>query len=308
VDLARERVQLGELVRDAATAARNAAEQKGLAFSVDVAPTVEGEVETDPLRLRQIVGNLLSNAVKFTERGEVALSVSRSADVAERVVIEVRDTGVGFDAETAERLFRRFEQADGSSTRRFGGVGLGLAICQALAEQMGGSISADGRLGEGATFRVEIPLAALSGAGAEPEPLTRPLHVLCVEDHPVNRKVVEYMMEVAGVRLTMVENGALAVEAFTSQAFDAVLMDMQMPVMDGLAATRAIREFEASSGHAPTPVIMVTAHGLPEHVAASRAAGADRHVTRPVSPTDLLSLIMELVQRSQTDAAQRLSA
>ena len=308
VDLARETVQLGDLARDAAAAARSQAQQKNLAFSVEVATDAEGEVETDPMRLRQVLSNLLSNAVKFTERGEIVMTVSRASDDDGRVVIAVRDTGVGFDADTADRLFRRFEQADGSSTRRFGGVGLGLAICKALVQQMGGTITAEGRPDEGATFRVELPLTARAGEVAEREPMTRPLHVLCVEDHPVNRKVVEYMMEVAGVRLTMVENGALSVDAYKAQAFDAVLMDMQMPVMDGLAATRAIREYETSTGRAPTPIIMVTAHGLPEHIAASRTAGADRHVTRPVTPTDLLSLIVELVNRNQDEAAKRLTA
>ncbi|HEX8568658.1 MAG TPA: response regulator [Caulobacteraceae bacterium] len=308
VDLTREAVNLGELAREAAASARSAAQQKNLAFSVEIAPDAEGEVEADPMRLRQVIGNLLSNAVKFTERGEIAMTVSRSAEVPERVVIAVRDTGVGFDADTADRLFRRFEQADGSSTRRFGGVGLGLAICQALVEQMGGVIRAEGQPGEGAVFRVELPLLPAGEGRNTVEPLSRQLHVLCVEDHPVNRKVVEYMMEVAGVRLTMVENGALAVDAYKAQAFDAVLMDMQMPVMDGLAATRAIREYEASTNRGRTPVIMVTAHGLPEHIAASRTAGADRHVTRPVSPTDLLGLIVELVQQAREDQGQRLTA
>lgn len=313
VAIARQNTHVGELVRDTAATAAAQARQKGLSFNIELSPDVETNAEVDPDRLRQVLANLLSNAVKFTEQGEITLRVSRSPTATQTAVFEVIDTGVGFDPATAERLFERFEQADGSATRRFGGVGLGLAICRELVGQMGGAITAAGSPGQGATFRVEVPLPRMEAAVQPGRPATastgKPLHVLCVEDHPVNRKVMEYMMRVAGVELTAVENGAEAVTAFKAQNFDAVLMDMQMPVMDGLTATREIRAYEASASREQTPVIMVTAFGFPEHVRASEAAGADRHVTKPVDPKALMSLIDELVARAATRAGpQSLSA
>lgn len=227
VALANEATNLGELIRDAAANAAVQARKKGLAFRIEVSPDAEGGAEVDPDRLRQVLANLLSNAVKFTQSGEVVLKVARSPTADQTVVFEVADTGVGFDPETAERLFARFEQADNSATRRFGGVGLGLSICRELVGQMGGEISAEGRPGQGSTFRVELPLPRAQAA-AQPRSVSaatdaeKPLHVLCVEDHPVNRRVMEYMMRIAGVELTAVENGEEAVAIFKQQAFDAV--------------------------------------------------------------------------------------
>lgn len=299
VELVRQVVPLGGLIRDAAAPCVEKARKKGLTFHIDVSPDAEGGAQVDPARLRQVLANLLDNAVKFTAQGGIILAARRQAPGAADVVIEVSDTGVGFEPAVADRLFERFEQADGSATRRFGGVGLGLAICRQLVEQMEGAISAEGRPGEGATFRVVVALPSQEGAAApEPRPARetgRPLHVLCVEDHPVNRKVMGYMMEAAGLNMTAVENGAEAVAAFKAQTFDIVLMDIEMPVMDGLTATREIRAFEAAETREATPVIIVTAHGLPEHVRSSEAAGADRHVTKPVDPRALLGLIDELV-------------
>jgi signal transduction histidine kinase len=160
--LHREVVSLGEVVKDAVAAAQARAAAKGLAFKLDVATGAAGPVEADVQRLRQVLGKLLDNAVKFTEAGEVSLTVKRAE--AAQVVLEVRDTGVGFDEDTARRMFNPFEQADGSLTRRFGGVGLGLAICRGLVELMDGAITAEGRPGKGATFRVELPLPALAAA------------------------------------------------------------------------------------------------------------------------------------------------
>ncbi len=164
VALETEARPLGDLVRGAAAPARAQARHKGLAFSVELSPDAEGEAEVDPDRLGQVLANLLGNAVKFTEHGEVSLRVSRTPVDGDMVVFEVRDTGVGFNPETAQRLFNSFEQADGSSTRRFGGVGLGLTICRELVEQMGGAISAEGWPGEGALFRVEAPLPRVLGS------------------------------------------------------------------------------------------------------------------------------------------------
>jgi signal transduction histidine kinase len=310
--LSSQTIPLGELIREAAASAAVQARRKGLDFRVEISPEAEGPAEVDPDRLRQILANLLSNAVKFTHTGGVSLMARRAPADGPGVVIEVSDTGVGFDTSQSERLFEPFEQADGSSTRRFGGVGLGLSICRELVSQMGGSITAEGRPGEGAVFRVVAPLPAVECAAPEAVPAARgepELHVLCVEDHPVNRKVMEYMMRTAGLDLTAVENGAEAVEAYKRQHFDVILMDLQMPIMDGLTATREIRAYEVATGRAPAPVIMVTAYGFPEHIRASEAAGADRHVTKPVDPKALLTAIYEVIaERAASSLPQVLSA
>ena len=307
LELSQQTISLGSLTREAAEPWRRQAEQKGLSFQLHVDAACEGDVNVDPGRLRQVLSKLLSNAVKFTEKGEVTLTLDRPAPAPGWVAFTLRDTGVGFDPALADRLFSRFEQADNSVTRRFGGVGLGLAICQELIQQMGGTITAVGAPGEGATFRVELPLSPAGVSAAATPAATPPLRVLCVEDHPVNRKVVKLIMDAAGVGMTSVENGAEAVETCKSERFDAILMDMQMPVMDGLTATRAIREYEALQGLAPTPIVMVTAHGFPEHVAASQAAGANRHMTKPVNAADLVNVITELT-RSAAAPRQRFAA
>ena len=306
LELSRQKLNLGALVREAAAPWQAQAQQKGLGFKVTVASGSEGEVQVDPARLRQILSKLLSNAVKFTEAGEIELTVDRLDTAASWVAFDVRDTGVGFDPAAADRLFARFEQADNSVTRRFGGVGLGLAICQELVHQMAGTITAKSVPGEGATFRVQLPLPAIgstaTGPGEDaPDPAAgaSALRVLCVEDHPINRKVMQLIMDAAGVTMTAVENGAEAVETCKSERFDVILMDMQMPVMDGLTATRAIRAFEAHEGRTPTPILMVTAHGFPEHVAASAAAGADRHLTKPVNAGELIGLIRQLTASAE---------
>jgi CheY-like chemotaxis protein len=206
--------------------------------------------------------------------------------------VTVRDTGIGFAPEMKEKLFGRFQQADGSITRRFGGTGLGMAISRELCELMGGILDAESDEGKGARFWFDLPLAPAETAAPATEAMPvqapeRPLRVLLADDHPTNRKVVELMLE--GVaEVVSVENGAEALMALGTDLFDLVLMDMQMPVMDGLEATRRIRETEAAAGRTPTPLIMLTANALPEHVAASLAAGADRHLEKPVTFADLL--------------------
>ena len=303
MEIAPKRFLLGDLVRSAASSVQQQAVQKGLEFEIRIDGEAEGQVETDAARLRQILLKVLSNAVKFTAHGEVAISVTRPASEPDNVIIAVTDTGIGFDPAAAERLFERFEQADGSLTRPFEGAGLGLAICREVVQLLGGTISAEGRPGEGATFTMELPLPKVETDRprrelAEPSD-DGPMRILCAEDHPINRQLIEYILTTAGVSLVSVENGAQAVEAFKAEPFDAVLMDMQMPVMDGLAATRAIRAFEASLGRSPTPVVMVTAHGLPEHIRTSLAAGADRHVTKPFVAADLLTVLAELSHASE---------
>ena len=275
---------LAQLVRGMAELHAAAAEAKHLDFRWSVSPDAEGTYEGDSGRISQILSNLLANAVKFTAQGEVSLEVDRV------------DTGVGFDEGIRERLFKRFVQADQSITRQFGGTGLGLSICAALAEMMGGGISAEASPGQGARFEVLLPLircATLAEAAAEDdgEISLEGMRVLVAEDHPTNRKVVEIVLEPFGVDLTMVGDGEAALRAMGEASFDAVLMDMQMPVMDGLSATRAIRAREVASGAPPVLVIMLTANAMEEHIAAAKAAGANLHLAKPLHPAQLLEAL-----------------
>jgi len=297
--------QLGELVRTTASLATLQADEKGVAVKVEVDPAVERAFQGDPYRIRQVLLNLLSNAVKFTERGTVTVLAEARSEAVVRVT--VRDTGIGFRPEMKEQLFGRFHQADGSITRRFGGTGLGMTISRELTQLMGGVLDAEGREGEGASFWFDLPLTPAEAleadeASAPAEAPDRPLRVLLADDHPTNRKVVELMLEHLA-EVVSVENGAEALMALGTDVFDVVLMDMQMPVMDGLEATRRIRETEAALGRAPTPIVMLTANALPEHVAASHVAGADRHLEKPVTLAGLLEAMNDVLAWDDPEAA-----
>jgi len=323
LELRPESFDLAGALREVAGLFESGAEAKGLKLRLDIDPKLEGGFKADPVRIRQVASNLLSNAVKFTAHGEVALTATVVAEADDMAVlrISVSDTGIGFDEATRQRLFERFEQADGSITRQFGGTGLGLSICRSLATMMGGRLWADSATGEGSTFTLELelqrdhaapageaartfPAASANEAGA-PDPdaaPSRPVRVLLAEDHPTNRRVVELILDGAGVDLTSVENGALAVEMFGLYDYDLILMDMQMPVMDGLNATRSIRATERVEERAPTPIFALTANAMPEHVEQTRAAGADGHLTKPLSAEALLDIIAH-IREGQLDAA-----
>ncbi len=310
--------------RDTGALFEASAQDKGLNFEVEVDSEAPGALSRgalllgDVTRLRQVLSNLLSNAVKFTAQGGVKLTVqTRCEGDSVMAVFRVADSGVGFDRETARRLFDRFEQADGSITRRYGGSGLGLAISRSLAEAMGGSLTATSAPGVGSVFEFRLPLeraaapAADEGLGCESRPGDLPdlsgLCVLVAEDHPTNRRVVQLILGSAGVEPLCVENGAAAVEAWEGQAFDLVLMDMQMPVMDGLSAIRAIRRREAGAARARTTILALTANAMPEDVEASRAAGADGHLTKPITAADLLEAVRDVAMNkaASTPSARR---
>jgi signal transduction histidine kinase/ActR/RegA family two-component response regulator len=284
---------LARLVGGVAELHRASAEAKGLEFRWWLEPDLEGSYLGDAGRISQILNNLLANAVKFTGVGGVSLTV----DSGDRGLgFTVSDTGVGFDDEVRQRLFKRFVQADQSITRQFGGTGLGLSICAALAEMMGGGIDARAAIGLGATFRVDLPLPRVQAVEDHEEDdgeavSLEGLRVLVAEDHPTNQKVVRIVLEPFDVALTMVDDGQAALAAFEPGAFDVVLMDMQMPVMDGLTATRLIREREAAAGAAPVLLIMLTANAMEEHVAAAKAVGADLHLSKPMRPAQLLDAL-----------------
>jgi signal transduction histidine kinase/CheY-like chemotaxis protein len=278
---------------------RASAEAKGLKLISSMAPELAGAYLGDAVRLTQVLSNLLSNAVKFTETGEVVLTVTPGEH---GILFKVADTGIGFEEEVKARLFQRFEQADVSIRRRFGGTGLGLAICRSLIELMGGRIETQSTPGAGSVFSFEL---ALQPAEIAREPVVcdvegedaflEPLRVLLAEDHPTNQKVVQLILESVGAELTIVENGRLALNALEHGVFDVVLMDMQMPELDGLSATTLLRQREIELRLARTPVIMLTANAMDEHRYASLAAGADRHLSKPLRAAELLEAISDVV-------------
>ncbi len=306
VALACEPFELSPVIARTAELHRAVAAAKGLELGWDVTSEAQGWYVGDAVRLTQIVSNLLSNAVKFTAHGRVALH-ARLADGA--LEISVHDTGIGFDVATGARLFQRFEQADPTISRRYGGSGLGLAIARSLVNAMGGAIRAESTPGVGSTFtltaslpRTAAPVLTAAEQDAGEEPALAGVRVLLAEDHPTNQKVVELILEAAGVELVIVENGGDALEALNAGRFDLVLMDMQMPRMDGLSATRLLREKERLLQTSRTPVVMLTANAMPEHVEESRRAGADLHLAKPIRAAELLAVVERLAAEAPAAA------
>lgn len=311
LELSEETFDLEKTVNEAARLYAATAEEKGLRFFVEVAPDARVWIAGDPVRLKQVLTNLVSNAVKFTSAGFVGLNVDRGPDRdgSPTLRFSVEDTGIGFDSATRERLFSRFEQADGAITRRFGGSGLGLAISRQLADMMGGDLDCESEPGGGSAFILTLPMKIAAAPGpvaavAEHGPSTSAgRRILVADDHPTNRKVVELILAQADVKLTMVEDGAQALAAARSQPYDLILMDMQMPVMDGLTAVREIRLHEATMGLERTPIVMLTANALPEHIAGAREAGADLHLAKPFNAAELLGLVTDPPLRVQAVVA-----
>jgi PAS domain S-box-containing protein len=270
------------------------AQLKGLQVGIEQLGPLPAAALADSARLRQVLLNLLTNAIKFTERGEVTISVGYQADAGGHLQIAVRDTGAGLSPEQRGKLFQRFSQADSSISRQHGGTGLGLAICKSLTELMGGTIGVESELGVGSTFWFAI--AAPEAAPIEPQAAQRdpdaapaPARILVVDDVAVNRELVRAMLEVFGHQLTEAASGAEAVERAMQTRFDLILMDLQMPGMDGLAATRAIRA--NSEVNAATPIVALSANVMATHVEACQAAGMDDHIGKPITPGELLAKI-----------------
>ena len=267
------------VARDVTTLLEPQARAKGLAITcAGIAPAVLA----DAGRLRQILFNLVGNAVKFTHRGRVDVQVEHAAD---RCRIRITDTGIGIPADRIERLFQRFSQIDASRTRQYGGSGLGLAISRQLAELMGGDIAAVSVAGEGSTFTLDLPLTAEPSHASNPEATgprspSRPLRLLLVEDHPVNRRVATSLLRRDGHTVEVANDGREALAHHQAGTWDAILMDIQMPVMDGLEATAEIRHRE--QGGRRTPIIALTASSMPDEVARCRAAGMDEILSKPI--------------------------
>jgi signal transduction histidine kinase/CheY-like chemotaxis protein len=308
LDLDPQTVDVHALVGRCASFWRPAAEDAGLSLTVHIAPDAPRYVILDATRAGQIIFNLVSNALKFTGRGGVTLNLGGEtrADGCCDLSITVSDTGMGMSQETQGRLFQAFEQADTSISRRFDGTGLGLAIAQRLAAMMGGRITVRSEEGVGSAFSLHLPVR-LGYAPAEPPPSMveaqrdaspRPRRVLLAEDNPANQRIIELFLRPLDAEVVVVENGARAVDAAARERFDVILMDMQMPVMDGLEATRRIR---APAGpNASTPVLALTANVLAAHQEACVAAGMDGHIGKPIDPRALITAIQSA---SRSDGA-----
>jgi signal transduction histidine kinase/ActR/RegA family two-component response regulator len=275
------------------------AREKGLAFEVAVAPEAQGVWRGDVDRLRQILGNLVANALKFTLQGAVAVRFA-SAEDGSGLRIDVADTGIGISPEIQQRLFDKFVQADSSTTRQFGGSGLGLAICRELATLMGGSVAVQSREGQGSTFTVLLAMprgGTLASAVEQAEQPAAPastspsLRVLAADDNPTNQKVIAAVLAPLGAQVELVADGAACVEAWKRGDYDIILMDIHMPVMDGVEAARTIRDIEAADGRPRTPIVAVTANALAHQVEGYIAAGMDGHVAKPIEVTKLYAAI-----------------
>ena len=281
------------------------ATQKGLAFKVEVTDAARGGWNGDADRIRQVLGNLLANAIKFTQTG----SILARFDVADTgaLVLSITDTGIGIAAEKQATLFEKFVQADNSATRRFGGTGLGLAICRELTQMMGGVITVESVEGRGSTFRVHLPLergearvvTAAEAAQTDNE-ADGALRILAAEDNPTNQQVLAAVMGSLGIEVEIVPDGRAAVEAWRTGAHDLILMDIQMPVMDGIEAAKAIRAAERDEGRIRTPIVALTANALTHQVEEYLAAGMDGHVAKPIE----IAKLYDAISRALNEAAQ----
>jgi len=296
---------LEHLVRGVVAAYQPLAD-KGLSFALEIHEAARGGYRGDSARIRRILYSLADNAVKFTEGGGVTLNVLREAG---EVIFQVSDTGIGIGPDHIGRLFEGFYQADASLSRRFGGAGLGLAICHDLSQLMGGTIEATSAPGEGSTFTVRLPLTSVAAVAQTPAAddaavaeRAGSVRVLAAEDNDVNQLVLKTLLSQAGIEPTMVGNGRQALDAWEAEPWDIILMDIQMPVMDGVVATRAIREREAATGRTRTPILAVTANAMTHQVAEYEAAGMDGMVPKPLDITALFQAMEAAFARAEVDA------
>ncbi|MEO6339510.1 MAG: ATP-binding protein [Caulobacteraceae bacterium] len=306
---------ISDLARGAHGAFTALANAKGVSFNLAVEPEARGIYHGDSTRVRQILYNLVSNALKFTDKGEVRVLVSR---IDAGLKVTVSDTGIGIAPERLAGLFEKFEQADASTTRRYGGTGLGLAICRELASLMRGEISGQSALGQGSTFAVVLPLPRIreEEASATPTPAESvdgidvpgsSLRVLAAEDNMVNQLVLKTLLQQIGVDITLVDNGAAAVEAWEAEDWDLILMDIQMPVMDGPAAARIIRDGERAQGRARTPIVALTANVMSHQIVEYRAAGMDAFVAKPIEIGRLFAAVQEVLSAPAEEPVGALS-
>jgi two-component system, sensor histidine kinase len=303
LSLVKEDFDLGATLSPTVETFQVVARGKGLDFGFEISEAAEGWWRGDADRLRQIIGNLLSNAVKFTPHGSVEAIVDVNPE-SQALRLVVRDSGIGIVPEKLPALFEKFTQADNSATRRFGGTGLGLAICRELTQMMGGSIDVESREGHGSTFTVELPLSRGEAVEAIPAEAVatsgeRNIRLLAAEDNPTNQQVLAAVMESLGIDIDIVADGKQAVEAWKVGGYDLVLMDIQMPVMDGIDAACQIRGIELAEQRKRTPIVALTANALTHQVEEYMAAGMDGHVAKPIE----IAKLYEAISAALTDAA-----
>jgi PAS domain S-box-containing protein len=296
VELEHGLVDVGAIAHDAVSIFEALLEDSDVALHATVAAAASGAWRGDPKRVRQVLHILLSNAVKFTKRGSIAVDVTYDDA---RLMLRVRDTGVGIAADKLASVFDRFVQGDASPTRGYGGTGLGLAICRDLVRLMGGDVDAESAKGRGSTFTISLPLERAERqepaelelvAVREPSP-PGAIRVLAAEDNDANRRVLAALLGAIGIELVIVENGREALEAWRRGGWDLVLMDIQMPVMDGVEATKLMREAERREGRVRTPIIAVTANAAPQHEMEYLAAGMDAMVAKPIDLGRLIQVM-----------------
>jgi signal transduction histidine kinase/CheY-like chemotaxis protein len=293
---------LRSLLQDTFTPLAVRAKEKSLALHWEIAPAVPNMLEGDPGRLRQIMINLVGNAIKFTESGEVAINISLQSNTPSepmQLLFAVRDTGIGIPQDKQVAIFQPFQQADNSITRRYGGTGLGLAISSRLINMMGGTLRVESDPGKGSIFYFSVPCKqtpAATSIQAEMKPhqplqTTRPLHVLLAEDNAVNRMLAVRLLDRAGHTVSIAENGQEALEIWLATPPDAILMDMQMPVMDGVESTILIRQQEQSRGLPRTPIIALTASAMSSDRDKCLQAGMDDFLSKPFNVRELLNVL-----------------
>jgi two-component system, sensor histidine kinase len=307
LDLENESFSLRDLARGVHELWTETASSKGVKLICDLDPGLPDWARGDPTRTRQVIQNLISNALKFTDRGLVRLSVRprQAGDPAQGVEITVSDTGIGMTPEQRSRLFRAFTQADGSTARRFGGTGLGLAICRQLVNLMGGEIGVESTPGSGSTFRVVLPLRPADPPAIVEKPAVggdlTGRAVLIVDDNAINLAVARTVLEAVGAVVETADDGAQALERLAAQGFDAVLMDVHMPGMDGIEALRRIRAGEAGDPH--VPVIAFTADAMSGEAARLVGLGFNAAEAKPVVPAQLIATLSAVIAAGPARAA-----
>ncbi len=283
------------------------ARDKGIGLSCNVLSDVPVHLIGDPHRLGQVILNLLGNAVKFTDNGEVVLEVNKEASDTTTLLFSIRDTGIGIPDDKVSRIFEKFTQADSSTTRKYGGTGLGLTISKRLVELMGGRIWVSSSVGVGSTFyftanfqlQKERPQTEPAAVAAMPErEILRPLRILLVDDSEDNRLLILSFLKKTPFVIDIADNGLAAVEKYKTATYDLVLMDIQMPVMDGYTATKEVRDWERSNNREPTPVLALTAYAFQEEIRKSYDAGFNGHLTKPIKKNDLLYAIAAYTKKT----------
>jgi signal transduction histidine kinase/HPt (histidine-containing phosphotransfer) domain-containing protein/BarA-like signal transduction histidine kinase len=283
---------------------------QGIMLKYQIDESIDQLVHGDPTRLRQVLLNLVGNAVKFANKGQVTVSIEMGSG--DNVLFKISDTGLGIAKEKQEEIFQPFTQADTSTTRKHGGTGLGLTICRRLVDLMGGNIKLDSKVGKGSTFTFTIPLAKArndeitvkvqdnTSSLENPGISISNLNILLVEDIEENQMVIQGFLRQTQCKLEIAENGVEAVDSFKNHRYDLVLMDIQMPVMDGYEATRAIRAWEAETSANPTPIVALTAHALQEEAQKIKGVGCDLHLTKPIRKMRLMEVLSIFQQKADT--------